>query len=383
MVAGTLASTFDVPARQVYEVSRRSLPVKLRRIAAAAAPKDKGLQDAATRAMTVALNKASKVNPIRIGALKILAALHAPTAASKAAIDTLTAQLPTLAAQTNTQAQAQALIARLKDASNIALPKLEKLFESAQGRAQQWFAMHTRFWTVLAAIVMAFVLQLDTFRVFTQISNDANLRTKLVNFSTDTLQKKADEVLTNSLSAGAINQEALRRLRSSTNVTGIENLAASPADLNFANNSSVDDWLKTQASTNHWNETGLLNTFHNLSQTVAKENYNRAGDQFADLTSTFSKTGFQLMPDPYPRVFAEDWKFWSPPWEWFSGEWSWPKRHLFGIIASAALLSLGAPFWFNLLKSMANLRPALANAIDKDQQTKAAKRSQIGGESTH
>ena len=28
------------------------------------------------------------------------------------------------------------------------------------------------------------------------------------------------------------------------------------------------------------------------------------------------------------------------------------------------LLSLGAPFWFNALKKMANLRPALANKVE-------------------
>jgi hypothetical protein len=37
---------------------------------------------------------------------------------------------------------------------------------------------------------------------------------------------------------------------------------------------------------------------------------------------------------------------------------------LFGIIVSAALLGLGAPFWFSLLKNLTTLRPALAQAID-------------------
>jgi hypothetical protein len=36
------------------------------------------------------------------------------------------------------------------------------------------------------------------------------------------------------------------------------------------------------------------------------------------------------------------------------------------MLASAALLSLGAPFWFNLLKALTNLRPALAQQVDKN-----------------
>src|SRR6185503_15030850 len=37
------------------------------------------------------------------------------------------------------------------------------------------------------------------------------------------------------------------------------------------------------------------------------------------------------------------------------------QRAFWGILASAALLSLGAPFWFNMLKTLSNLRPVPAN----------------------
>jgi len=35
-----------------------------------------------------------------------------------------------------------------------------------------------------------------------------------------------------------------------------------------------------------------------------------------------------------------------------------------GVLTTAALLSLGAPFWFNMLKQLTNLRPLLANKQD-------------------
>jgi hypothetical protein len=35
-----------------------------------------------------------------------------------------------------------------------------------------------------------------------------------------------------------------------------------------------------------------------------------------------------------------------------------------GVLLTAALLSLGAPFWFNMLKQLVNLRPVLANKQD-------------------
>lgn len=50
----------------------------------------------------------------------------------------------------------------------------------------------------------------------------------------------------------------------------------------------------------------------------------------------------------------------------FEPGWPWAKggRGFFGRVFAAMLLSLGAPFWFNALKRMANLRPALANKVE-------------------
>jgi hypothetical protein len=66
-----------------------------------------------------------------------------------------------------------------------------------------------------------------------------------------------------------------------------------------------------------------------------------------DLRSMLKDKQLQLIPDPYPHPF---YTYWKPSW-----------THLWGVVASAALLSMGAPFWFNMLKTLANLRPVLAN----------------------
>jgi len=72
---------------------------------------------------------------------------------------------------------------------------------------------------------------------------------------------------------------------------------------------------------------------------------------FADLKASIDSTGFELLPSGwFARWPAE--KFW-----WFN--------HLFGLALSAGLLTLGAPFWFNLLKNLMSLRPALASLVEK------------------
>jgi hypothetical protein len=72
---------------------------------------------------------------------------------------------------------------------------------------------------------------------------------------------------------------------------------------------------------------------------------------FADLKANIDSTGFELLPGGWiVRWRAE--KLW-----WFN--------HLFGLALSIGLLTLGAPFWFNLLKNLMNLRPAVASLVEK------------------
>ena len=72
---------------------------------------------------------------------------------------------------------------------------------------------------------------------------------------------------------------------------------------------------------------------------------------FADLKAKIDSTGFELLPGGWFARWRTE-KFW-----WFN--------HLFGLALSAGLLTLGAPFWFNLLKNLTNLRPAVATLVEK------------------
>jgi hypothetical protein len=80
----------------------------------------------------------------------------------------------------------------------------------------------------------------------------------------------------------------------------------------------------------------------------------------ATLTDDIEKTGFALVP----ARFMTRWDDPQRPSGFYSRLrqfWS----HLFGVLLTAGLLTLGAPFWFNLLKNLTSLRPAVANLIEK------------------
>ena len=73
---------------------------------------------------------------------------------------------------------------------------------------------------------------------------------------------------------------------------------------------------------------------------------------YTALTNAVQKAGFDLIPT---KLFQR----------WDKQGAVWNLDHWLGMAITAGLLSLGAPFWFNLLKNLTNLRPAVAKLVEK------------------
>ena len=91
-------------------------------------------------------------------------------------------------------------------------------------------------------------------------------------------------------------------------------------------------------------------------------------DRAASIRGILNHAKFQLIPDPY-----HSWDFfpWSPAPFSFGKLYHvslWKNLHFWGILFSSALLTLGAPFWFNALKNLSALRPIVAGKQDKAQK---------------
>ena len=167
--------------------------------------------------------------------------------------------------------------ATVERATTQAYDRFQRWFGSAQDRAEQWFQIHVRMVTIVAAILVSVFLQLDTVEVYDKLRHEPKLVEALVKAAPGTLEQGA------------------------------------------AVQGQPDADARDKA--------------------------------FADLKERIDSTGFELLPRGwFARWPAE--KFW-----WFN--------HLFGLALSAGLLTLGAPFWFNLLKNLTNLRPAVATLVEK------------------
>jgi hypothetical protein len=167
--------------------------------------------------------------------------------------------------------------ATVERATTQAYDRFQRWFGSAQDRAEQWFQIHVRMVTIVAAILVSVFLQLDTVEIYDKLRHEPKLVEALVKAAPGTLEQGA------------------------------------------AVQGQPDADARKKA--------------------------------FADLKAGIDSTGFELLPRGWFARWPTE-KFW-----WFN--------HLFGLALSAGLLTLGAPFWFNLLKNLMNLRPAVATLVEK------------------
>jgi hypothetical protein len=167
--------------------------------------------------------------------------------------------------------------ATVERATTQAYDRFQRWFGSAQDRAEQWFQIHVRIVTIVAAVLVSVFLQLDTVEIYDKLRHEPKLVEALVKAAPGTLEQGA------------------------------------------AVQGQLDADAREKA--------------------------------FADLKAKIDSSGFELLPRGWFARWSTE-KFW-----WFN--------HLFGLALSAGLLTLGAPFWFNLLKNVMSLRPALASLVEK------------------
>jgi hypothetical protein len=246
----------------------------------------------------------------------------------------------------NDPTKADRVMEQLMSSAEQLTGSIDEWFDTVMDRVSQRFAMHMRLWTVLFAVVLAFALQLDALKLFSTLSSDAELRARVV-ASADALTRKADEILVTSTNGtSAVYVMAMKQMLAKH----ADELKGLPEPAGFTSLPAGKQWLASQleavgiSPTNDWQRV--------YEEQVPQASLRSAAEDFDAILQ--SQLKFNLVPEPYPEPFYRDW---LPI-----------RRPFWGILASAALLSLGAPFWFNMLKTLSNLRPIVANKERSDAE---------------
>lgn len=215
--------------------------------------------------------------------------------------------------------------------------RIEVWFDKSMDRVSNRFGGWARVITVVGAIAIAVGVQLDAFELLHTVSENAELRARLVS-AAGSLTEQAKEVSSIGAAPKSSYQEALRD-------TGTELGLKLPNPPAAGSDEDARKWLLSVLPPDV-DSAKALASFDAHHRDRVLSSFTALGQQTSALSAELRKTELRILPDPYDFHLGFD-------------------RRLLGILVSAGLISLGAPFWFNALKTAAGLRPVLARNADK------------------
>lgn len=311
---------------------------------------DKGKAEGATVAEKKASEETEKAwapeKSLRDAATKLLEAAGLGQVIAKEKMDAVL----TIAGNVADEKQKRALISAINDASakivsvvQTAENHLTDWLNSAQDRAQQWFQTNARNVTIVASVLFALVCQIDALELFQHVSTDSKARQALVDASAKLISEGGDALADKGLPervAAAWNEKQ--------------------AGFKIDPNPSWQRVDEVKAEAQKKNAPNFDIAFDAAEKTATKAYFEDKEKRLRGLEETFKATGFDIFPAGGRRWNKEGTV--CPLWD------EHYLAHVPGMLLFAGLLSLGAPYWFNLLKNLASLRPALAKLIGEERQ---------------
>lgn len=227
---------------------------------------------------------------------------------------------------------------------------LEGWFNKINDRVSQRFTMWMRIWTVVFAGVISIAFCLDSIQLISDIYQNSNMRSQLVGAAPQ-VAEIAQKTLPPGFTIGpdVVSQgltqmytDALKKAAMDAGITAAVNPVSSDDDVKKWIKANVPDAQKAadvqQKFDANW-KAALNGQFQN-ALTIAKV----------------------LKATDLPKL-GWNGNYWDL-WKWL------------GVLVSAFLLSLGAPFWYNALSSLTSLRPVLVSKQQSQDQAKLAKQAQ-------
>jgi hypothetical protein len=222
-------------------------------------------------------------------------------------------------------------------------------FDTVMDRTTENFLLKTRWITAGVALVLAFTLHVDSLRIIRQLAAQPELRAKLMQHAETALQKAESNFV---LTAG---QQAV----ASAAVADLANQFADHPALGLITNAPAN--LITREAGKAWLNAQLAGAPDREAILAAYEqNFDqRTAIWLADLRSAAADIQADLKESSLTIIPAR-----LPPW----GDYWRQPSHLLGTLMTVLFLSLGAPFWYNMLRQLSNLRPAVAQKIEPNQR---------------
>lgn len=285
-------------------------------------------------------------------------------------LENITAAFNLLQPEPGFAVQVDDYLTRLGNSAQQSVGKVEAWFNVSMKRVSQRFAMQMRISTVICAFVLAFGIHLDTFTLANRLLGSPELRAQAIAQSSAMLAEAqailGDQASAKPFSATAPQSSSPEVLKSAMQQL-IKNNINKDAEAQPGKLDSVPEF-KTPAEAEKW-----LND--NLNPNVTPQRRQQLAGIYGqlvvsglqqkakDVAGILQKTGLDLVPG------ERSWNtFKASPIKFFFGFDG--MRNFIGVLLTAGLLALGAPFWYNALKTLTSLRSQVS--IKSEEQKKDA-----------
>jgi len=225
-----------------------------------------------------------------------------------------------------------------KKATGLLL-SVDTWFVTVMRRTTERFTMMIRIWTVVFAVIVTIAFNVDSRKLLLDLSIDTGLRETLAS-SAGRVLDKAEAVL----NVEPIATKALTAIKDKLPEETAKHLPEEMTSLEGG-----EEWLK-QRIKDPDKQNELMGIYRIEYDKLTRERLGIVVKQAKGLKADLEDARLSIGPGVWPW---QDWR-------------GWP--HLFGLLMTIAFLSLGAPFWFNTLRGLSNLRPILAGKVDPSKQ---------------
>jgi hypothetical protein len=244
-------------------------------------------------------------------------------------------------------------MAILQEAKSEYVAKVHGWFDQTIDRVSQRFTANAHGITFVVALVLAFSVQLDTIQLINRLSTDDAMRTYLA----DQAQGISNQAVDN----GVVPRNADAGQNAGQPNTGGAGKPAASGDASTK---------KTGASAQRKKSSGAPAASPTPAPTPAATNPPGGGTSGTAGQGGGSADGQKDAQTKITALLKDNGLIVPPKWPF---HWTWPlstdlkREQLPGILVSALLLTLGAPFWYGVLQSLLKLRSSVAKKDDEQR----------------
>lgn len=223
-------------------------------------------------------------------------------------------------------------------------------FELVEDETRSMFKRFADVLSFIAAAILVIVMQLDSFELLSKLSDNKVYRQSLIEYGEGMAGSELETVQPFSSLNFAINKKFVEK--HVKDYIAVEQLSGE-------GNEGVQDAIK------EFQSIISSSTITPEAQVALMQEYDSA---INEAYSSWSESNKKLLEAQYAALIEFDFK----P---FPNEWSVDDyiKRFFGLLLSAILISLGAPFWFNTLKKVVGFKNAVAMQFDQNKPKPASK----------